>query len=53
MMKKTTDVAVGMQAGTGGIQMETLKIEWRHFDVEGETCDRCYDTGENLNASFF
>ena len=30
--------------------METLKIEWRHLDVEGETCERCYDTGENLNA---
>ena len=29
--------------------MKTLKIEWRHLDVEGETCDRCYDTGENLN----
>lgn len=25
-----------------------LKIEWRHLDVEGETCERCYDTGENL-----
>lgn len=30
--------------------MQTLKIEWRHLDVDGETCDRCYDTGENLNA---
>ena len=29
--------------------MQTLKIEWRHLDVEGETCNRCYDTGENLN----
>ncbi|NLI14187.1 MAG: DUF2703 domain-containing protein [Peptococcaceae bacterium] len=28
--------------------MRTLKIEWKHLDVEGETCDRCYDTGENL-----
>lgn len=28
--------------------MKTLKIEWKHFDVGGETCDRCYDTGENL-----
>lgn len=25
-----------------------LTIEWRHLDVEGETCNRCYDTGENL-----
>lgn len=30
--------------------MQTLKIEWKHLDVDGETCDRCYDTGENLNA---
>ncbi|NTW05831.1 MAG: DUF2703 domain-containing protein [Peptococcaceae bacterium] len=29
--------------------MKMLKIEWRHLDVDGETCDRCYDTGENLN----
>lgn len=32
-------------------ERETLKkltIEWKHLDVEGETCDRCYDTGENL-----
>ncbi|WP_353852713.1 DUF2703 domain-containing protein [Dehalobacter restrictus] len=28
--------------------MKTLKIEWKHLDVQGETCDRCYDTGENL-----
>ncbi len=28
--------------------MQTLIIEWRHFDTEGETCERCYDTGENL-----
>ncbi|PKM84646.1 MAG: hypothetical protein CVU86_06340 [Firmicutes bacterium HGW-Firmicutes-11] len=28
--------------------MKTLTIEWKHLDVEGETCDRCYDTGENL-----
>lgn len=30
--------------------MKRLMIEWRHLDVEGETCNRCYDTGENLNA---
>ena len=23
-------------------------IEWRHLDVKGETCNRCYDTGENI-----
>jgi len=29
--------------------MKKLKIEWMHLDVEGDTCNRCYDTGENLN----
>lgn len=28
--------------------MRTLRIEWKHFDVAGDTCNRCYDTGENL-----
>lgn len=28
--------------------MKKLTIEWQHLDVEGDTCDRCYDTGENL-----
>ena len=28
--------------------MEKLIIEWKHLAVEGETCDRCHDTGENL-----
>jgi hypothetical protein len=27
-----------------------LVIEWKHLDSDGETCDRCYDTGENLHA---
>lgn len=27
-----------------------LLIEWKHLDAGGETCDRCYDTGENLHA---
>lgn len=29
--------------------MKKLIIEWKHLEVEGETCERCYDTGENLN----
>lgn len=29
---------------------DTLVIEWKHLDAAGETCDRCYDTGENLHA---
>ena len=28
--------------------MTTLKIECKHLDVAGDTCNRCYDTGENL-----
>lgn len=29
--------------------MKKLIIEWKHLDVDGDTCNRCYDTGENLN----
>lgn len=29
--------------------MKKITIEWKHLNVEGETCNRCYDTGENLN----
>jgi len=29
--------------------VKKLRVEWRRVDVEGETCNRCYDTGENLN----
>ncbi|MBI5485390.1 MAG: DUF2703 domain-containing protein [Deltaproteobacteria bacterium] len=25
--------------------MKTLTIEWRHYDKQGETCDRCATTG--------
>jgi hypothetical protein len=28
--------------------MKTLTINWKHLDVEGETCDRCNETGLNL-----
>jgi len=28
--------------------MKKLTIEWKHLDVAGDTCERCYDTGENL-----
>lgn len=28
--------------------MKKLIIEWKHLDIDGDTCDRCYDTGENL-----
>jgi len=31
-------------------EIKKLIIEWQHLDVKGETCDRCYDTGENLAA---
>lgn len=28
--------------------MRILKIEWKHLDVAGETCNRCSDTGETV-----
>ncbi|MDR9500735.1 MAG: DUF2703 domain-containing protein [Desulfurivibrionaceae bacterium] len=28
--------------------MERCIIEWRHLDVEGETCDRCAETGQAI-----
>lgn len=28
--------------------MKELIIEWKHLNIDGDTCDRCYDTGENL-----
>lgn len=29
--------------------MKKLVIEWKHLEIDGDTCNRCYDTGENLN----
>lgn len=29
--------------------MQNITIEWLHLDVEGETCQRCGDTGNELN----
>lgn len=28
--------------------MKELKIEWKHLDVDGKTCDRCALTGEEI-----
>ena len=28
--------------------MKKLKIEWRHFETGGQTCERCGDTGAAL-----
>ena len=28
--------------------MKKLAIEWKHFEKDGETCERCAGTGENL-----
>ena len=28
--------------------MKTLVIEWRHYDKEGQTCDRCSATGSSV-----
>ena len=30
--------------------MKTLKIEWRHYDKAGQTCDRCAATGTSVRA---
>jgi len=30
--------------------MKYLEIEWRHLDKEGNTCERCEDTGEAVKA---
>ena len=31
--------------------MKTLQIEWLHLDLEGETCDRCQDTGQAIRKA--
>lgn len=31
--------------------MKKLKIEWKHYDKEGETCTRCNSTGDNIQKS--
>jgi len=31
--------------------MKDLVIEWRHYDKEGETCDRCAATGSSLREA--
>jgi len=28
--------------------MKKLEIEWRHLDIDGDTCERCSETGETL-----
>lgn len=30
------------------LDYEKLDIEWRHFEKDGETCERCAGTGTNL-----
>jgi hypothetical protein len=39
-----------MPLGKATKHQDLLIIEWKHLDAAGETCDRCYDTGENLHA---
>ncbi len=29
--------------------MKKLLVEWKHFDKNGTTCERCSQTGDNLN----
>lgn len=28
--------------------MQTVTVEWRHLDKDGETCDRCAETGSGI-----
>jgi hypothetical protein len=32
--------------------MKRLSIEWRHLDVEGNTCERCSDTGDTVRSAY-
>lgn len=32
--------------------MKKILIEWKHFDKDGKTCERCSNTGSNLNEIF-
>lgn len=31
--------------------MRIIRIEWKHYDKEGETCTRCNTTGDNIKAA--
>ena len=31
--------------------MKRLEIEWRHLDIDGNTCDRCSETGKALKVA--
>lgn len=31
--------------------MKNIKIEWKHYDKEGETCTRCNNTGDNIKLA--
>lgn len=36
---------------TGTPRYKRLEIEWKHFEVNGVTCERCGDTGEGLRSA--
>ena len=31
--------------------MKNIQIEWRHLDVDGSTCERCGDTGHEVEQA--
>ncbi len=33
--------------------MKTLQMDWLHLDLEGETGDRCQDTGRTIREAVF
>ena len=32
--------------------MKNLHIEWKHYEKDGTTCERCGDTGQSLKQAF-
>ena len=30
--------------------MQTVVVEWKHLDKDGQTCDRCEETGTGIDA---
>ncbi|BFR48181.1 DUF2703 domain-containing protein [Nitratidesulfovibrio sp. HK-II] len=32
-------------------EARAMVVEWRHLDVQGQTCDRCRDTGAELRSA--
>jgi hypothetical protein len=33
------------------MMMKNIQIEWRHLDIDGSTCERCGDTGNEVEQA--